>query len=1337
MTPAVVVPLHRILLLSHALGGGVASHVSDLLVLLGATVEVDVLRPAGEGLVRLSTPGQADRVLDATDWPRLSEALRSRGYSRLQVHHVDGFAPEVLGLPAALGTPYDVTLHDYLAYCPRYNLSSPRGGYCGEPEQAACQRCVQSRPHAWGWSIVEWRERLHTFLGAASRLLAPSQFVAQRVNAHYPDLQITVLPHPPRADWLEAPRADFKVAVLGGLSRIKGLEVLRLTAERAREHTLPVTFTLLGSAETPLEEWPDLPVQVRGTYHDPDLPALLALERVDAIWYPGPFPETHCYTLDVAMASGLPILASARGALVERLQAHPGAVLMDADSSADAWLQALLRMAKGSLLAAPADLSAAWPQAEGQAQRRQAYAQTLLAPVLAQPVPVRGDDAQALAAVLTSPKPEPDLTLQALFDYGVSSGHRHARTVLRQRLVELDRDVAVLKMHTERAGIHWSDLLDTAVSVQADLRGRLDAAAAVQADLLGRLDAAANTQANLLGRLDAAATVQSDLLGRLDVAAGAKVELRQQLDASVRAQTELRQQLDAELRAQSELRQQLDAAANVQNDLRQRLESAGHIQAELNVHLRTARGELQAQQSAFEASQQDLRRGQARIIELEQSTSWRVTAPLRSVGALTKKSRQRLGTARRLLVRGIERTPMLLSMLRNEGPRAVARRIRDRLNPPVYQPTPRPMPEMLGLGPLSLPTCPDAKRPRFSIVIPVYEQHQYTFNCLKSLGEHTDLSDVEVIVVDDASPHPVSEALPDIQGVRFVRNPQNLGFIGSCHHGADIARGEMLVMLNNDTQVTAGWLEALHSVFEQRPDAGLVGARLIYPNGTLQEAGGIVWQDGSAWNWGRGDDPDRPIYNYLREADYCSGACLLIRRSDWDALEGFDRAYTPAYYEDTDLAFRIRAAGKRVYYQPQATIVHYEGISSGTDETQGMKRHQVINREVFLKRWLPVLKSHRLNGMEPLREVDRPARGRILIVEACMITPDQDSGSVRMLAMLELLVEQGFKVSFVADNLECRQPYVGQLQRIGVEVWFSPYIQSVAELLEQRGKLYDTIMFCRHYIAAPYMGRIREWAPQATIVFDTVDLHYLREQRLAELENSESLMAISRKTREQELGVIRQCDITVVTSPVEVEVLATETPGAQIRVVSNIHEVRPGGPGYAEREGLLFIGGFRHPPNIDAVEWFVGEVWPLLRPRLPELTFTVVGSHMPPAIKALEGDGIIVHGYVEDVDPLIDSARVSLAPLRYGAGVKGKINQAMAYGLPVVATVVAAEGMSLRAGVDLLVADSPQAFADEIVRLYQDESLWNTLAANGRANIEQYFSRATAAKALAAMVVPR
>jgi hypothetical protein len=211
-----------------------------------------------------------------------------------------------------------------------------------------------------------------------------------------------------------------------------------------------------------------------------------------------------------------------------------------------------------------------------------------------------------------------------------------------------------------------------------------------------------------------------------------------------------------------------------------------------------------ARDSELAARAQDLIRSQGRVGELEQSTSWRITKPLRRVADFLKRVRSRAGAARRLWRRALASLPMVWRILRTEGPVALARRIRNKLNAPCYVAPRRPAPALSPIGPLALATCAEGVVPRYSIVIPVYEQHLYTFNCLKSLGEHTDLSDVEIIVVDDASPTEAAGALANLTGVRLVRNAENLGFIGSCHHGADLARGQMLVMLNNDTQVTIG-----------------------------------------------------------------------------------------------------------------------------------------------------------------------------------------------------------------------------------------------------------------------------------------------------------------------------------------------------------------------------------------------------------------------------------------------------------------------------------------------------------------------------------------------------
>jgi len=606
----------------------------------------------------------------------------------------------------------------------------------------------------------------------------------------------------------------------------------------------------------------------------------------------------------------------------------------------------------------------------------------------------------------------------------------------------------------------------------------------------------------------------------------------------------------------------------------------------------------------------------------------------------------------------------------------------------------------------------------------------YTLACLRSVARHGAQAPFEVIVVDDASPDDSAATLEHIEGLRLLRNPRNLGFVGSCNAGAAAARGEFLVFLNNDTQVSPGWLDALLRCFAERADCGIAGSRLVYPDGRLQEAGGIVFADGSCWNYGRFEPRDAPAFGYRRRVDYVSGAALLMCSQLFHQLGGFDVRYAPGYYEDTDLAFAVRRLGLGVYYEPASLVVHCEGVSAGTDPARGMKRHQAPNQAKFTDKWTAELAAQPPPGTALDQAIRWRSRGRLLVVDATTPDPARDSGSMRLCAILRLLDAQGWSVSFAPDDGRADPGGVATLGALGCELIGGPAFKDLPAWLRGHGHELRAVMLCRHTVAGQYAALVRRHAPQARLLFDTVDLHFLREQRAADLTANAQLRHQAAATQRSELALIAAADVSFVVSPHERALLATLAPTAHVELLSNIHEVDDRAPGYGGRQDLVFIGGCNHAPNLDAMRWIAAEILPALRSAFPGITVHLLGD-MPDAVRReLAQPGLACHGRVVELTPWLDGCLASIAPLRFGAGVKGKINMAMSHGVPVIATSIAVEGMQLRDGIDVLVAQAPTDFVAAVARLREDPELWAQLAVNGMANVREYFSPAAATAAL-------
>jgi O-antigen biosynthesis protein len=632
------------------------------------------------------------------------------------------------------------------------------------------------------------------------------------------------------------------------------------------------------------------------------------------------------------------------------------------------------------------------------------------------------------------------------------------------------------------------------------------------------------------------------------------------------------------------------------------------------------------------------------------------------------------------------------------------------------------------------PKFPNRDSVAVSIIIPVFNHFRETFYCLESIFRHSNDIGFEVVVVDDASSDRTWALLKRIKGLILVRNPRNLGFIGSCNRGADVARGDYLVFLNNDTTVTPGWLKALMATFKDFPNAGMAGAKLVYPDGRLQEAGGAIWQDASGWNYGKFDDPDHPRYNFAREADYCSGACLIIARALFESLGRFDAHYAPAYYEDTDLAFKVRHAGHRVIYQPHARIIHHEGLTSGRDLKTGVKAHQVTNLTKFQSRWGDRLRAHPAPPQSPVRLVRAHGarddnQGQVLIIDHRLPTPDRDSGSVRLTEIIRAIQRRGHHVTFIPDNLVASSPYAEDLQRVGVEVIHVPYFCSVEEYLKQHGNDFDLVIIARAAVASRHFRAVKRHARRAVLVFDTVDLHFLREEREAEVKRDPAIKRRALQRKEQELSLARRFDVTLVVSPVEKAILEKHCPGIDVGLIPNIFALDDRSiPEFEARANIVFVGGFEHPPNVDAVLYFGREILPLVRRSLRGFTVQVIGPDVPAAIQDLDCADVQILGYVPDVLPYLDQARLSIAPMRFGAGVKGKVNQSMAHGVPVVVSSMAAEGMHLVHEQNAMIADLPAAFADSITRVFRSKELWERLSISGRANVREHFSTEAASR---------
>jgi O-antigen biosynthesis protein len=628
-------------------------------------------------------------------------------------------------------------------------------------------------------------------------------------------------------------------------------------------------------------------------------------------------------------------------------------------------------------------------------------------------------------------------------------------------------------------------------------------------------------------------------------------------------------------------------------------------------------------------------------------------------------------------------------------------------------------------------TFPVYNKPEVSIIIPAYNNWECTRNCLISVYQYTEDVTYEIIVGDNVSTDETVNLEKYFTNLLYLRNPENLGYIKNINNAASHAKGKYILTLNNDTTVTPNWLRSMVDVMERDPAVGLVGSKLVFPDGTLQEAGGIVWKDAAAWNYGRTKDPEDPEYNYLKDVDYISGASNLIRKELWDKIKGLDERYVPAYFDDSDLAFSIRNQGYKVVYQPLSKVVHYEGLTHGTNPNSGTKQYQILNKQKFIDKWQKELGEDQFTEKENVFWArDRSKyKKTILVIDHYVPQFDKDAGSRTVYQYLELLAELGYNVKFLGDNFYRHEPYTTILQQKGIEVLYGPYYaQNWQKWVLDNQKHIDYILLNRPHISIKYIDFLRS-KTNAKIFYYGHDLHYVRELKEYEVTKDKNKLKIADQWKKTEYTLFRKSDVILTPTLKEKELIVPDFKNKQVEVLPAFFYPEIAAPitNFNERKNILFVGGFTHTPNVDAVLWFVENVFPAVRKQHPDIQFIIVGSNMPSNIADLGSDNIIIKGFVSDdeLKELYAGVQIAIMPLRYGAGLKGKTVEAMSKGIPLVSTSFGLEGIQ---GIEhlLTACDKEEEFARAIIDLYDNTNKLQQLSAEIVKYAKRHFTKDSA-----------
>ena len=626
---------------------------------------------------------------------------------------------------------------------------------------------------------------------------------------------------------------------------------------------------------------------------------------------------------------------------------------------------------------------------------------------------------------------------------------------------------------------------------------------------------------------------------------------------------------------------------------------------------------------------------------------------------------------------------------------------------------------------------PHFEQPGVSMILVFLNKAHLSILGLESILANAD-APYEVVIVDNGSTDDTCRLLERIDGANIVRNSANVGFAKACTQGAEQARGEHLCFLNNDVLLQPGALGTATSNF---PDSGVgaVGGKILLANGDLQEAGSVIWADGTAVGYGRGDDPDRPQYQFRRAVDFCSGVFLLTPRSLFQELGGFNSLYSPAYYEDADYCMRVWKRGRSVIYEPRAIVRHYESASSdGNEAAQGL---MAVNHRKFVDEWRAELPRHLPNSGSNLQRARisvNSTGARILYIDDRVPHRHLGAGYPRSNDILSCLARQGHHVTCATLTYPLSEDGYSDVPR---DVELLDGIFDSARLFRDYVPNSDVIWVSRPHNMQAFLAQTRGRARQnAKLIYDAEAIFAQRDQLRALIEGRETSPGELNRAMESELSLAKAADAVIVVSEKDRQVMVAGGVN-DVHIISYRLDTKPTPNGFDERRTFLFVGAMHGAdnPNADAMRYFCRSIWPAVRAATgSELAIAGYGSEV--ALADLKVDGVRVLGQQEDLTEFYNQARVFVVPTRYSAGIPYKAHEAAAFGVPLVVSSLIAEQLSWKDHDECLVANSATEFAQACCRLYGDPRLWGVVRSNALRRIARDFSETAFSHAISSLL---